>query len=572
MTAMLFEANSSCLTQQQVPDGYGPNGLSGVAAVCASSGCASCSLDYLACDRCKQGYYYIRKTKSCHQATDLPDGYGFGADKRQAFRCRDSHCKQCRTDFRHCDKCDPARKVVLDRQSKRCVPHSEISQGFGINSENLSLEACRETGCLDCREDHLKCLKCDASKKFYLLKSSSQCCNISSFPEFHGPDLFASLVVPCIPSSCRFCPASHINCVDCSKLPKHHYFPQNGSCLKASEVPAGFGIDEASIKLLPCLSDKCVACRSDYRVCSKCRAEAGYLLLAGSCLEAKDLPRFFGSDWSRGVARRCSGEFCLRCAADFRRCEECMEGKLHLNHSCITADQIPAGMGVDSDSQSLQRCRDENCEACRQNVAACAKCKSDFYFDRFLRLCKSLQQLPQGTGFDSETGLPRVCSNFMCIDCRRDFRSCKQCSEVACLDSLAGSCVPTTLIAESLGCHRGHIRPCLEEHCIECRGDTSVCSRCETRLGSYLTDQSRCSRVDEAPHGKGIDRETGRLRDCSAENCLLSNASSKVTPERLKCWLSTGTVSKEESVCDSTVDSMHSRPSGSCSLSDSLIL
>ena len=209
----------------------------------------------------------------CLLKTDL---LGFsprlGIDKGQSERiaavCSVTDCLDCTEDHTKC-VCLTTDFYYFDDSGKK-ICSGNVPVGYGkqeVNPSTLEVKRCKE-GCLGCRDDYTKCWECSSSNPYRKNEYPvSECYGESRIPEGFGKDRgIEGIIKPCSVDGCIGCKDNHQECLRCS-LYHIGAYPVT-QCY--GSIPIGHGIQVSENQLALCSDQGCKQCKTDYRRCEVC--------------------------------------------------------------------------------------------------------------------------------------------------------------------------------------------------------------------------------------------------------------------------------------------------------------
>jgi hypothetical protein len=307
----------------------------------AKDTCLSCKEDYTFCTECKDRLYLSVVDNVCYQLDSLPPRMGkitppVGSTFKSIQKCQVENCETCLEDYTKCTMCRGI--MYLDTTNNVCS--FSLKTGYGLNIKSLVNEIlpCKNPLCVECRRDYTvcelcqktsyfdindntcyesipsgkgqftdtvlrdvlhcqdseNCLKCSSNfvlcevckDGFYVDILTSECVSKSTMNKKMGVDKSAAVgtVRPCKDPTCYDCTDDYEGCTQCNF--GYIFAPSTGKCYLITDTfPEGTGVktDEKGVKSIqPCEEDRCLACRDDYSVCTKCKIEYE-LSLKGKC-------------------------------------------------------------------------------------------------------------------------------------------------------------------------------------------------------------------------------------------------------------------------------------------------
>ena len=225
----------TCLMIAEFPSGYGADLTSLQARVCNVNGCSSCSNDFLKCKACNTTivpaiYFY---EGLCYQAQDIPNPYGADPLTSTALPCTDVNCISCRQNHGFCVDCRRVKpETFLFEQYGTCLEKAKIPEGWGPDYLNYTLRQCLDLNCKDCKSNYKKCSLCKATPVQYYVYNS-ECIMPKNFLETYGADNSTWSAQPCS-IGCIDCRYDYLKCLKCvpppdiptATNPKYYLFEQ----------------------------------------------------------------------------------------------------------------------------------------------------------------------------------------------------------------------------------------------------------------------------------------------------------------------------------------------------------
>lgn len=514
------------------------------------SGCLSCLANYTICDKCPITGL-ITVLGNCVNQTMASNLEGQGIDrwlsngtiKSEKLRaCQDSNCMNCTYWNAQCIQCTEG--YYLNTTSKTCMSPSSLasaSHGPDISSPYKPIESCSSSRCLNCNQDHNKCLACQSQYLYYANLSTSvvKCMTrdeLVASKQKIGPSNAGSKELVDCSSGCQTCFNLFTTCEACED--KSHYLIPDGSpsnCMPIEDVPdvAGSGLNITARTVVQCNETNCRNCRFNYQVCRECKI--GFMLYPKN--SDKDTACLDTSEVSEGTGRvvgsipeyieDCQIQGCKSCAVNNMICNACKHthfSQLYSNGSVEICHEssatIPSTFGIKENTNILQKCQ-EGCLICRENYLQCHKCLQSWY--QFNSTCyQESGTPPQGYGKD-KTGIaykytPCLAEN-NCELCSEYFRVCTVCKTNYIFNETQ-QCTQVTIGTPGYGKRGSDLVPCSIYSCNNCTDDHAICQSCKPGyFGLFnMTVITECLDVLHIPAGFG-ETEDGQLIPCQVENC-----------------------------------------------------
>lgn len=285
---------SSCMNASQIPLGFGGDLVGYGLLPCAqSTTCYNCSTNNLLCTSClaAQGYYLYPQTGQCMNTTSFPPLHGINTVNFTVDPCTSTGCTNCTDDASVCRQCDATSGYLLRGDTMQCILATGVPTGMGMDNSTNSVRPCLTANCIDCKYDYTFCTSCNLTSQSCYDIGNQQCIAFSSIDPNAGCNLATGQLSSCKIEGCVDCKEDHLKCNKCD-MPMG-YFMENGSCRLNSTLPAGMGFDPSRNMIVGCASPGCLDCRYDTTSCSYCGDPTVYKLKDGWCVSAKnDGPKF----------------------------------------------------------------------------------------------------------------------------------------------------------------------------------------------------------------------------------------------------------------------------------------
>ena len=515
------------------PQTYGFNEGENTVDFCAVGYCVSCVKDFRLCDSCLTGLKLSSDRKTCIGAVSGlgQEGFGFNPVTGEVEPCADSNCSSCADDSRSCSQCKPTSAFkFLNPITGKCVEATSIPSGFGVDPTDPSgqVKGCKDTNCVDCRENFARCSECSQKTAYKLLdKVSGTCISPAELPEGKGYNPQTGAVEACRDTSCAICSADSRICTRCRKDTAANILdPRTGTCHSTQTLPAGSGIDKATGQVRDCKDPGCSNCSEDYTFCTKCATGKFLDIVTGSCFDAGTVPAGLGINPETGNIQPCKDANCASCAEDYRVCKRCDPSSAYkfLNAAtgtCQSPSTVPNGSGVDPATGTIKRCQDVNCVKCEDNFAVCKACRQDGpkkILNALTGTCIAGTEVPSGQGLNPATGQLEKCAVEGCADCGANYAVCAQCASGKSL--VDGKCSGEIPAGQGKG-PNGEIRPCADSNCGDCKENFKACASCKS---GYKVDISLgvCKSTSGAGSGTGVgwNPDTQKYEECQDKNCI----------------------------------------------------
>ena len=184
-----------------------------------------------------------------------------------------------------CIECRPGYYRYPVTALADCQPNTTPGLGIVKLVYPPTLALCLVASCVSCYQDHSTCQQCDPGSSCVIAIPyipPFSCADPLSIPEFMGCDLRTSLVRSCRSEGCLSCKADFNRCMKCSI--SMGFVLEDGSCVDVNTKKLGVGIDVSTGGSANCLVKDCLLCRNDHRYCTACNSQSGYELFMGECI------------------------------------------------------------------------------------------------------------------------------------------------------------------------------------------------------------------------------------------------------------------------------------------------
>ena len=350
----------------------------------------------------------------------------------------------------------------------------------------------------------------------------------SPIPEGFGPNPGSSNLLPCNAKGCLDCSDNYLVCKRCRQI--FTFYPVTGLCYTLLDIPEGFGVNQATGNLQACADKNCVRCRADYTKCELCNQRTIFKFLnpdTRTCQTKLVIKDGTGIDLATGKIVPCQDANCLNCQSDHSFCTACKpKSPAPFLHSvrgvCVPKTYTEAGFGFDLVAFTFRECEDSNCSDCTADYRKCSVCKPNTFYDRIRFACFDEGSIPEGFGPNLDNGLVLKCADAACTDCSENYLVCEACSELSASKYLfEGKCLALAKIPEGFGPDdEGKLVPCESELCADCRTDNDVCTRCKVDpLNKIYKYIDACFQLNDLPDGVGLHQTKDELVDCAVTKC-----------------------------------------------------
>jgi hypothetical protein len=555
----LLVSTSACVNAATMPAGRGGNTVTGTADLCSDPNCLLCPSNYQICTACNVpgGWYLLSTTSTCVNVPGMPAGRGANSVAGTAALCSDTHCLLCAANYQLCTSCNVAGGWYLLPTTSTCVNVPGMPAGRGANSVAGTAALCSDTNCLLCAANYQLCTSCNVPGGWYLLTSSSTCVNVAGMPAGRGANSVAGTASICSDTNCLLCAANYQLCTSCNVPGGWYLLVSSSTCVNVPGMPAGRGANSVAGSADLCTDTHCVACASNYQLCTSCNVGGGWYLLTttSTCVNVPGMPAGRGANSVAGTAALCSDTNCLLCAANYQLCTSCnVAGGWYLlstTSTCVNVPGMPAGRGANSVAGTAALCSDTNCLLCAANYQLCTSCNvpSGWYLLASSSTCVNVAGMPAGKGANSVAGTADLCTDTHCVACPSNYQLCTTCDTgnqwylltttstcVSVPGMPAGRGVNSVTGTADLCADPGHpscttcsanyqiciTQVCTDTHCVACPSDVNVCTACDTGNQWYLlTASSTCVSVTAMPAGRGANTAGGTADLCADSHCLL---------------------------------------------------
>lgn len=437
-----FAAPRRCLPSGSFPAGTGMNNITMTYEPCSLGvSCAKCLTDYQRCEICNfaGGYYSNNVTGTCLLKSEFPSKTGINPWTKQIASCRDTACLDCKDNIYECRVCDVANQFYLNETSKICQTPPTFAKGYGVVKTNDTIGACLDPNCGNCMSDVSLCQRCNVETSWYLNTTSGTCQLPSSFAPGSGVNAVSNTIEVCTDPNCLDCQLNFQACMVCDTSKGHYLNTSSFKCLLPALFSDGFGASTSNHTIEPCVDPHCIDCRNNFQDCVKCDVLSDWYLnsTSRSCQQPASFVPGFGVNTTSRTIEVCSDPNCLNCTWNVRICYNCNTTNQHFwepaSWRCLNQDSFPLKFGLDTTYSIISRCVDPNCLECPNDTSNCTKCDTDngWYLDQPAAKCITVSQVAASFGIDVLTGKVVACVHPKCLDCKQDHKKCAQCDVVS---------------------------------------------------------------------------------------------------------------------------------------------
>jgi hypothetical protein len=265
----------------QIADGYGADLALGTVGTCQVTNCVLCKAVKLTCTGCNTAGGWYLDGNTCEHATSAPTmspGQGPNLSTGLVVPCQDANCLACFSSHLTCTACDVANGWYLDINT--CVHESlspQIPNQKGPNHSNGRITSCAVLFCKDCKTDYTHCDECITGYDL-----NGQVCDPVGCPPGEGRQIgVPGVLIPCASSGCISCCDDASVCLKCDQS-KQFYLEQD-SCKLVKDIKAGRGGNQDTGEVDNCLVENCIDCQEDIKKCNTCKDTM--VLNDGKCVE-----------------------------------------------------------------------------------------------------------------------------------------------------------------------------------------------------------------------------------------------------------------------------------------------
>ena len=444
---------SCVLSASPVPDGYGlvlPVAPGPVLLACSQTGCLKCAADYTTCTQCNgtAGYYVKVSELLCYTSLSMNDYEGPNLLTYEVEPCMISGCVKCPNDKDKCTSCNKTLNRFHLSPDDTCLsPGPTMPASKGPDLVTGEVVDCLDTHCTKCSMSHLLCEVCDTVGGFYLYETTSGCLDVGSMPPGKGPNLVSGIVVACNDTTCEKCNTSYAMCTVCNQSLNGYLDVGESKCYIPGSMPFLKGPNLITRLVESCSVQNCKSCQLDYLKCDYCVFENGYYLFESNntCVTIAGMPDYYGGNVDTGIAVGCNNSKCLTCREDYRICSRCDVNKGGCLKTeakdCIDFDDISELFGCNLTTGVILPCRVLGCRECKADRFQCSRCQISlgYYFEN--DTCFDIEDAPLGHGLNVQKETKGKCVIPHCISCRSDIRFCIACDSSAGYTLIGGKCI-----------------------------------------------------------------------------------------------------------------------------------
>ena len=443
----LNTSSSLCYKKTAFGDSRGAmlvNASAGQVVGCQDTNCISCVDNYQTCLQCSlgTGYYLNPLDSKCYNKAQFVPGNGVQAVNASAALvspCTSTGCVSCVDNYGTCLQCNSASNYYLNTATSACVTYSAMTSGTGANLVTGAVLPCTEPYCTNCATDYTACSACDTGSQYYHYSANNSCLNYSTIPPRFGPNTGTGSVESCTDANCLNCTTTKATCRTCDSAAS--YYQYSGNCIQSAAIPPQYGVHTTTLEVRPCVDTMCGVCLTDNLVCTTCLVASGRYLYIAACILPADSPSGYGADLFSMLIDTCQVANCTSCQNDRSTCQGCdiSAGAVLANGSCTAISSLPAGYGVKTSDGTAQLCTDSQCLDCRNNYLVCSQCVAGTY--SLNGNCVKKSSVQSGYGIDTATNRVLLCADENCKGCLDDYQTCTECDQANGYTLDAGKCV-----------------------------------------------------------------------------------------------------------------------------------
>ena len=370
----------TCLYYTSIPSGKGANIDSGSFEVCQHPNCLQCKRNFTKCTSCDSSlfFYLDLAAKTCVHSNNIANRFGPDLTLNVIVGCNGIGCIKCNTNYQVCSNCDISSGYYLDLTSQQCVHIADIPLGKGADLVNGKVESCSQATCSNCQFNYTACIVCNTASGYYLQQSSGICINFNDITAGSGANLDTGYIEICQYSNCDVCNLNFSQCQQCKNTERYYVDTSTNLCVYVDDIVDFYGASLVSGTLQTCNTPNCKLCKADYTKCSGCDSANGYFLntTTSTCTTTSGLPAGFGPDLDQGILTTCLDGRCVNCKTNRAVCTKCNTLQLAYLESdtCYDASTAPDGMGLDLETSFLEVCAVESCKGCSVDYRVCTEC------------------------------------------------------------------------------------------------------------------------------------------------------------------------------------------------------
>jgi len=520
---------------------------------CKEPNCKDCIDDWTVCQTCKVGYT-LEVGKCKYKVTGKQ---GINVDTGAIGTCLRSECESCITSLDKCDtKCvDPNCKNCNTADSTceecilagntadqtylyngKCIKPSEFPDKMGAIPQELKIEACTDTKCVDCKADRSKCTVCendiDGLPKPYV---GGACTSVT---DTNGYNQGTGQIASCSTANCLRCNLDTSVCTKCDNTAKYYLFNdgkgmiecQGTDATASTKIAPRFGINPTTFNVEAC-APGCLECLMDSTNCNSCNNLSSWYLYddgkgkkvcqSGSSTEAYFFNPGMGPDTlGDKMVKPCELGTCDRCEVKIQTCTKCKDPYYYkpatpsdMALGCFTIDNFPASYGINKENTAFKEiaiCSVENCSECTDDSSSCSKCTGTLLADITAKACIDSVAYSgkkhYGYVGSSTSGQVGTCTDPNCDTCSDDNSKCKVCLSGYFLNLADSKCYQNPENGYGWVLTDGSSTPsainsCKSTLCSKCSEDYTKCTECKV---PYLLDSAIKTCFETAPPGYGL--------------------------------------------------------------------
>jgi hypothetical protein len=526
-------SSSQCWHISQVPNGFGVDIPLKKYAPCSDLNCKNCLNNIAVCVECKteNGYFMNPNTSLCQHFSTAPDGVGADLTLKSLQPCSLTNCQLCKPDRTFCDKCTTASGYYKNESSNSCQHISTANDFFGIRSSDSTYQQCALSNCRQCLSDYTICTLCNTVAGYYKNTSNNLCIHTSAIDHGLGANLLTNVYEGCTDGFCEICAANKAVCNLCKTAAGYYLNTTSGLCQHISTFADFFGVNTISFVIESCTDQNCQKCAADKNVCTQCRISNFYYMNTSShlCQLRDTFEEGYGANLVNYNAEPCQDSHCRDCRVDRTICAKCNDTAAYYknttNNLCQHNSTVAIDFGANLTSFNYERCVDPFCKLCVYSNSVCNLChiENGYNMNLTTKLCQLWPTTEDGYGVNSVTNQLEPCTDQNCQKCAADKNVCTQCwtSRQYYMNKTTEICLalnesnPGFRIAED-----AYYEPCDDPHCKDCQASKSNCVLCQTNNSYFMnTTSKKCEINTTQPDGFGVDVGNFSYRACEDTHC-----------------------------------------------------
>ena len=155
-----------CLKKKDFPARHGLDITKTKAIKCQDMYCTDCLESFEVCVKCDMASEAYLLIDFCVLKSQIPNGQGPNLLTGRVEPCRHPGCIQCKFDIDICENCFVQQRWYLDSELHICKNSDEFGPTEGPDVLKGLVMPCQDLACVNCKLNHKECLECKSQDMF----------------------------------------------------------------------------------------------------------------------------------------------------------------------------------------------------------------------------------------------------------------------------------------------------------------------------------------------------------------------------------------------------------------------